>query len=134
MFRQAMVAAVLCTAAMMVGCDKKVRLTFTNLTDEPRQVELVGPYATQYAGTVAPAGGKLPVPIQIKKGDLPADIQWRAGDINGVVTVQKDTPDKLWVDIRKGGAPTVRGKDDEIKETKQKEIRDRPIHQGTVVE
>ncbi len=134
MWNKLLTLAAIGAAALMIGCDKKVTLRFTNLTDTPRQVELSGPYGSRYAGTVSPDGGKLPVPVKIKKDDLPADMHWRAGDIGGTVTITKKTEKNLWVDIRKGAPPRVRGKDDEIKETKQKEIRDRVIRQGTVVE
>lgn len=134
MWNKLLTLIVMSGAALLIGCDKKVTLRFTNLTPEPRQVELSGPYGPRYAGTVAPDGGKLPVSVKIKKDDLPADLQWRAGDVGGTVTITNKTEKDLWVDIRRDGPPRVRGKDDEVRETRQTEIRDRVVEQGTIVE
>ena len=117
-------------AAMTVGCDKKVQLTFQNLTPESRDIQLSTPDGTEYIGTVPPAPAKIKHELKIKQDELPTNITWQAGDLSGTFPVNKDTPDKLWVDIGSGRGP--RDKHTTVNETRKAD-ETHIIEQGEVV-
>jgi len=120
------------TVALAAGCDKKVKLTFTNVTQETRPVEITAPgLGTESIGVVGPSS-KLKYDLKISKDELPANCAWQSGELGGGFTVTNQSPKELWIDI---GAPHgPRDKHTEIKESKQVEIKDQVIDQYEVVE
>jgi hypothetical protein len=123
----------LCVAGLaIVGCGKSVDLTFVNMTSQQRDVVLTSPGGTTDVGTLAGKGSRLHVKLKLDNGDLPADVAWAAGDQNGHFTVSKKTADKLMIPVGSNVGPI--DKNTEVKETKVKEIKDRPVEQHEVVE
>lgn len=89
------------------GCDKKVEITFTNTTDKPLDVSIVGPgEGTGQLGTVAPYAGQLKTKITVDKKLLPAMYQWQAGDDKGNLAIHSKTNKKLYI-IVPGGVSTI---------------------------
>jgi hypothetical protein len=86
-------------AAMTVGCDKKVQITFTNQTAQPRNVQLTTPYGTTVVGTVSPGHGKLRADVKIKQADLPAQLTWQAGELNGSFAITKHSQGRYHISI-----------------------------------
>ena len=135
MLRNVGAAVLLMAAGVLVGCDKKVKLTFTNMTDQGLSVELSGPgIATGQVGTVGPNAGKLHCELKIDKKLLPAECSWKAGDKGDKFTITKQTPKELWIDIEPTGPSVIRDKKTEIQKTRKVEVKDKVIHQDTVVE
>jgi hypothetical protein len=135
MARFTAVGMLLGTLAFAGGCSKKVKLTFVNVTPEELTVSLSVDGGWKHTlGTVPPSGGKLWHRLKIKKDELPAQCQYRAGVHSGSFTVTEDTPDELWIDLRPGGRPRVRDKHTEVKETKTIEVERVPIHREEVIE
>ena len=128
-------AAIVCLAAI-AGCDKKVTLTFVNTTDQSRPLELSAPTAgSEHLGVLPPSGGKVKHTLKINKDDLPATVNWQAGDAGGNFTVDKKTPKEQLIYIREGGKSTAPlPKKSELNETRKKEIKDMPVEQHEVVE
>ena len=122
-------------AAAVAGCDKEVRITWTNTTAQLRTVELAGPgVGPTYVGNLPPDGGKVRYKLEVDDDLLPADYQWQAGDQGGRFTVTDDTPDELWLDVKPGGPGGPRDEDTEVTEERQTEIREMPVYQEEVVE
>ncbi len=104
-------------ALTTVGCDKKVQITFNNLSDKAVQVNLTGPgKGTGVLGGMAP-GGRIRTKIKVSKDMLPAPYRWTAGPFSGQFTITKKTEKKLWVDVGTGRGP--RDKNVEIQEHKE---------------
>lgn len=133
--RPGVALAALSLLVFAAGCDKEVKVTFTNTTAEPRLVQMSSP-ATGHdtVGTVAPYGGKLGTKVKIDTDDLPANFNWQAGDQGGAFTITKSTPDKIWVDIRPGGPGGVRDSKTQVHHTREVEVKDVPVYQDTVVD
>jgi len=123
-------------AALLGGCDKKVKLTFVNHTAQSREVQLSGPGVDRsYVGVAAGMGGKARYgTLKVKKDYLPATYEWWAGDVSSRFTVTEDTPGEVWIDIKPSGSGGLRDKHTEVEETKKLQIEDMPIWQDTVVE
>ena len=126
----------LCLSVLaLVGCDKTVMLTWTNVTAQARDVELASPAAPRgVVGTVPGDGGKLRHKLTLDEEDLPATVVWSAGDQSGQFTINKNTPDKLWIDIKPGGPGAPRDEKTKVKAERNVEIKNVPVHQDTVVE
>ena len=127
-------AAVCLGAACLAGCDKKVSLTFVNLTSESLDVRLNSPAFGPERVGVVPAAGKLTHKLKFQQDDLPATCAWSAGQYHDQFTVNKKTPDQLWIDIRPMGGPRVRDKHTTVNEKTKVETGPVIIHQDTVVE
>ena len=85
---------------LLVGCDKKMQLTFVNATPEARPVEMTVPGdGTMFVGTMGGMGSRVRKTIKINKDELPAEIEWTAGDVGGRFTVDKHTEDKLTIPV-----------------------------------
>lgn len=122
-------------AIAVAGCDKEVRITWTNTTSQLRTVELAGPgVGATYVGNLPPDGGKLRYSLEVEDDLLPADYQWKAGDRSGRFTVTEDSPEGLWIDVAPDGGSGPRGEDTEITEQRRIEIREVPLDQQEVVE
>jgi hypothetical protein len=123
------------TVALAAGCEKDVRITWTNTTAQLRTVELAGPgVGATYVGNLPPDGGKVRYKLEVDDDLLPADYQWQAGDQSGRFTVTDETPDELWIDIKPGGPGGPRDEDTEVTDEHQMEIREMPVYQEEVVE
>ena len=86
------------------GCQKTVNLTITNHTEKAVKVEIDGPHeGDEDIGVVAPGGGRLRYDLKIPEGKLPATFEFDAGKHETKFTVNRETPDKLWVDITPEG-------------------------------
>jgi hypothetical protein len=121
----------LVAVGLLAGCTKDVELTFVNITDRSMDVQLTTPNeGTEDVGMVPPLGGKLKTKIKIPNDELPANCAWQAGEFNGQFTVNKKTPDKLWIDIAPG---RVRDKKTAVEE-KHEEQRQERVEQKTIVE
>ena len=122
-------------AAVSLGCDKKVKLTFVNHTRTSRDVQLAGPgIGRTDVGIIAADGGKLQYgTLKVDKDLLPATYQWWAGNLTGRFTIRESTPKKVWVDIKRN-AGGLRDKDTEVEEKKRLEVKEVPIYEDTVVE
>ncbi len=124
---------VLVCLVVLAGCEKKVQLTFVNTTDQPVNLQLSSPdMGTEMLGTLPPTGGKLKHDLKIAEDELPATCTWRAGELSGQFTVNKKSPDKLWVDIAPEGG-RVRDKKTSVSESHKSEQK-RVVGQDTVVE
>lgn len=130
---------IVCLASLVIvgflaGCDKKVELTFTNTTSRSLDVNLSIPEeGTTFLGTVG-SGGKLKHKLKIEDDDLPANCMWQAGPYGGNFTVNKETPKKLWIDIKPTGVAGPRDEKTTVDEKYQTEVKEVIIEQDTVVE
>jgi len=116
------------------GCEKKVKLTFFNGTNQQRDVFLAGPGdGTGILGAVGPMG-KLATKIKVDEDILPANYNWEAGDKSGTFTITKDSPGKLMIAIERGGAIGPIDENTEVKKAEKIEAKDVIIDQDTVVE
>jgi len=98
------IGALLC-ASCLLGCDKRVELTFVNLTDDSLDVHVTRPgEGREYLGVIAPMG-KLRHEVEIGEDDLPATVTWSAGTHRGRFPVTKETQEELWIEIRPLGEP-----------------------------
>jgi len=121
--------------AVLVGCDKKVQLTFVNTTSNSLDVELTVPTeGVRDVGVAGPMGGKVRYDLKVNKDDLPVTCSWRAGGQGDTFTIDEGTKKELFVYIRANGSIGPVDKNAEIKEHRQIEIKDMPIRQEEVVE
>jgi len=117
----------------MVGCDKKIKLTFVNDTPQAREVEFTTPDGTVELGTIRPAG-KVSEEVKIAKDDLPARCSYTAGDMTGQFTILKDSPGSMIIYVDKSRDVGPGNKKTEMKTKKEKEVKDKVVEEGTVVE
>ncbi|MFP4435278.1 MAG: hypothetical protein ACOCWV_05925 [Planctomycetota bacterium] len=125
--------ALLTSAAVVVGCDKKVEVTFVNTSSQDLEIEWAEQgIAGMPLGTVH-AGSKMKHTVKEDKDMLPTWFQWSAGDgqYSGKVSITEDTPGKLWVDIVE---QRLRNANVELKETRKIETDPIPIYEDTVVD
>jgi hypothetical protein len=121
----------LVVVGLLAGCNKSVELIFVNATDKSMDVQLTTPNeGTESVGMIPPLGGKLNTKVKIPNDDLPANCAWKAGDFNGLFTITKESPDKLWIDIPSGRA---RDKKTTVHE-KHEETHQQQVEQKTIVE
>ena len=107
--------------AVIGGCDKKVEITFTNISPNPVEVQLNGPgKGTGLLGSAGGTGGRVRTEIKVSKSRLPAHYTWNAGPWTGGFAIRKKTQSPMWIDIGTGRGP--RDKHTEINEHKE-EIR-----------
>ena len=132
--RTVFVAVVCVGAACLVGCGKKVSLTFVNLTSEGLDVRLNSPASGPERVGIVPPAGKLTHKLKFEQDDLPATCTWSAGKYRDQFTVNKETPDRLWIDIRPMGGPRIRDEHTTVNEKTKIETGPVIIHQDTVVE
>ena len=125
--------ACLLAALAVVGCDKTVQLTVTNVTAQERSVELLSPERVNM-GEVGPNGGKLPFTLKVDEEDLPATVAVQAGDKKLQFTLRKDSPDKLWIDIQDDGIYGPRDAKTKVHIKREVQIKNTPVEQKTVVE
>lgn len=129
------VGILVCGAAAVIGCDKQVKVTFTNVTSEPLAVEMAeGSRPMWPIGTVAPDGGRLATKLKVDPDELPLTCSYRAGKHAGSFTITKKTPGELWVDFRTLGEPRVRDKKTEVKEDTRIDVKPLPVRREEVVE
>jgi hypothetical protein len=126
---------VLIFGGAIVGCDKKVKLTFVNTTSQTLGIDLTAPgEGTRYLGVVGPVGGKLTHNLKIDKELLPATCSWRAGGQSDQFTVTKETKKKLYLYIEPTGHVGPVDEHTEIEKTREVEIERIPIYQEEVIE
>lgn len=102
----------------VTGCDKRVEITFTNISSSPAEVQLNGPgEGTGLLGTMGGTGGRVRTEIKVSKSLLPAHYTWNAGPWAGGFTIKKKTQKELWIDVGTKRGP--RDKYTEIKEYKE---------------
>ena len=120
-------------AVAVVGCDKKIKLTFVNDTPQPREVQFTTPEGTVPLGVIPPSG-KMSEEVKFSQDDLPATCTYTAGDISGQFSIGKKSPNPtiIYVDKSRDVGPV--GKDTKMKTTKGKEVKDKVVQQGPVVE
>lgn len=123
----ALVFAVVLAGLTLVGCDKKVELTFINATPQTRDIQVTAPEGTFMAGTAGGQGGRVHTTLKLKKDELPATIIWQAGDIGSRFTIDSKTKDKLAVPIEAGRQIGPIDKNTEVQTRDQKET----IHKET---
>lgn len=84
------------------GCQKTVRLTFVNLSDEPFPVRLaengVQPVPVGTVGDYATLETSINQPLDA----LPAYYHWSAGPHEGNVRIAEQTADRLWIALPSG--------------------------------
>lgn len=130
----AVLALVACAMAA-VGCDKEMKVTFVNVTDQSLPVELkVANSPFWPIGTVSADGGKLRHKFTVESDDLPATCVYNAGGKSGSFVVSKDSPSELWIDIGLKGDTRVRDKKAVVHEKRDVEVKKLPIGQQEVVE
>ena len=119
--------------AMLAGCDEKYQLTFVNGTHEQRPVELTLPgEGPMMVGIVDGLGSKVHTKVSVDSNDLPTTLKWRAGDMDGLIPLDKHTAHKLWIHIDRNKVGPVDEKT-EIRIHEKTETTEK-VHQGTVVE
>ena len=119
---------------LLAGCEKEVKLTFFNGTNEGRDLILSGPGdGTGHLGSL-PAMGKLTTKIRVDEDWLPATYQWEAGDTAGSFTMTKETPGKLMIAIERGGSIGPIDKNTEVHKAEDIKVKDVIVDQDTVVE
>ena len=91
-----LVVVALCGLAA-TGCQKKVRITFINHTDEVLPVTVTTPSEGTITFGSVPANSNLRCVVRIPTDDLPALCSAKVGLIGSKsFTISEDTKDKLW--------------------------------------
>jgi hypothetical protein len=129
------VLALAACAMAAVGCDKEMKVTFVNVSDQSLPVELkVANSPSWPIGTVPADGGKLRHKFTVDGDDMPATCVYSAGGKTGSFMVTKNSPSELWVDIGLKGETRVRDSKMEVNEKREVEVKKVKVHQGEVVE
>jgi hypothetical protein len=119
--------------AILAGCDKEYKLTFVNDTRDHRNVELTVPGdGPEWVGTVDGIGSKTSTRVDINTKDLPMNLTWKAGDLDGTIPLDKHTKTKLWIHISRTKMPPV-DEDTEVHIQRKAETHEK-VHEGTIVE
>ena len=119
--------------AMLAGCEEKYQLTFVNGTHDQRPVELTQPgEGTWMAGVADGLGSKVHAKVTVDSRDLPTTLKWRAGDLDGLIPLDKHTAHELWIHIDRNRIGPVDRKT-EINTHEKTETHEK-VHEGTVVE
>jgi hypothetical protein len=100
--RLSVVAVAIAALLVAPGCDKRVGLTFVNLTDEALAVHLA-----QRGQQPVPAGtvgdyATLDAPVTQPRDALPAYYHWSAGPHEGNIRITEQTADRLWIALPSG--------------------------------
>jgi len=102
----------------LAGCDKKVTITFTNVTSKQLDVQLIGPGdGTGVIGTLRGLGSRVSTDIEVPKNQLPAPYVWTAGPYTQRFSLTRKSPKNLWFDVGTRRGP--RDEKTEIKEHKE---------------
>jgi len=123
------------TGVLVVGCQKKVKLSFINTTSQSRELELTVPgQGTTYLGTIAPTGGRITHKLKIDEDYLPARCSWRAGDRTDGFVVTKESESALRIIVDPTGNIGPIDKRTSIEKKENVEAKDIIIEQEMVVE
>jgi hypothetical protein len=106
-------------ALTMVGCDKTVSYTFTNVTDRPADLVLLIP-GDDLGSFSLPPSGQLTHKVKLPKDDLPAACELRCGKEVKSFTITEDTRDKQWFDVTNDGIQGPR--DNKMTVVKKREV------------
>ncbi len=88
----------------LVGCQKKIDLTFYNHTDTTLPVKVTTPDdGTMNVGTIAGNGSMLNYTIRVNTSDMPANCSAVVGIGNKSFAVTEDTKEHLWFHYTKQG-------------------------------
>ena len=111
--RKALLVIVALCGLAATGCQKKVRITFVNHTDETLPVSITTPNdGTINVGSVGGNSNSIPYTVRIPTDDLPALCSAKVGLIGGKsFTISEDTKDKLWFDYTDKGLAGPRDED-----------------------
>ena len=132
--RKLFVVVAVVALGVAAGCEKEVKMSFQNSTDDARVLMVSGPgKGTGLLGTVAPYQ-KVTTRIKVDEDFLPATYTWDAGDQDGTFTIDKDSKSPQMVVIQKDGSMGPIDKDTEVHEDTHLEVEDMIIEQDTVVE
>jgi len=116
---------------ILVGCDHKLQMTVNNTTQESRDISVgVGGQRPQRLGTVR-AGGSMKHTIKIPKDELPAELRWRCGGLQGQETISKGQK-KLVINVERDTAVVTDGNAEIDRRVESQTIID--VRSGTVVE
>ena len=130
--RAAVIGSVL-VAGLLGGCAKKVDVVFTNLTADDVDLVVMAPQKGRMAiGTLGPRAGRRVVGLKFDKDKLPARVTWKAGPAAGSIPVNKQTPRRLWVDIRPDGKSRSRDETEEFTDEEKTDTRT-PLGEPTEV-
>jgi len=115
----------------LVGCDHKLQMTVNNVTPETRDVAVsVGGQGPRHVGTVR-AGGSLKRDIKIPKNELPTELRWSCGGMQGVETIDRKQK-KIVINVDRDTAVVTDGKAQIEHHTERQTILD--VRSTTVVE
>jgi len=132
-FKKTLLMAVIASAALATGCDKKIELTIMNHSESARTIQLTTPDETSTIGSVS-AGGRMATVLKLKDSDLPAQCRMSAGAAAQSFSVTKDSPDKWWFHVTKDGQVTgPYGKDDVHSESEKTIDVTTPIERSTIL-
>lgn len=120
-------------ALFVVGCEKELKMTFVNTTDQARDLRIQSPSTgTDSWGTV-PRNGRVTQKMKFDKDTLPTSVAWQAGDLNGSFSVDKDTKDGI-IYIGEGGSTGLVSPKSELNKHKEVEKKDKVKSQDTIVD
>ena len=115
----------------LVGCDHKLQMVVNNTTHETRDFAFgVGGQRPRPAGTIY-AGGTLQQTIKIPKDELPTELRWRSGGLQGQETITAQQK-KLVINLERDTAIVTDGNAEIERHVETRDIID--IRSGTVVE
>ena len=119
--RKVVMVSVVAALAFAAGCDKPVKLSITNRTDQVMPVVITPPgEIPQLAGTLMP-NGMVYYQMKIKNDLLPASVAWKIGDRQGQFTVTKDSDEKQYMYVNADGVVGPTSEKHEITQTKNLE-------------
>ncbi len=116
----------------MVGCDKTVTITFTNVTDKPADLVLERPDGPDRDIYLRP-GGQTECKLKVAEDELPAQCAVNLDRKAYPFEIDKKTPDKLWIDVTDEGIQGPRDKYTQIKRKREVETKTpMPVETRTV--
>ena len=120
-------------AVVGFGCEKKVKLAFTNRTNESLDLSITAPGTGKVdLGTLQARVGSLVYELKVDTDALPAQCNWQAGHHAGNVLISEKSPKVIPVEIRQGGPADTR---DTIKRKVTVDVKDTLVEpDGAVVE
>ena len=118
--RKALLVIVALCGLAATGCQKKVKITFINHTNETLPVSVTTPSDGTIAVGSIGGNSSLPCVVRIPTDDLPALCSAKVGLIGGKsFTISEDTKDKLWFDYTDKGLAGPRDEDTDASVTQQ---------------